>query len=160
MPKIDFYNIEDQYHKPDDLVGEICPIEEMAGVFDPYPRGESVSKYNIILYAGDDKTYRVYVRDRDLNPIDLTGAVGVFTLKKYKTDSSATLQKRTDVSGEGQMGAADLGEMLFYILDTDTQSLETRQYVFDVKIKVESGKIYTVLEGTLNLRRPVYEGTI
>jgi hypothetical protein len=151
---------EDKYHNPYDLVGEIISPEDLCGLVDKYPRRQDMPFYKIDLYAGDNKTYRVLLRDRDVNPIDVTGGIGVLTVKKYKTDTSAVIQKRTDTAGEGELGSADIGEMFFYLVPADTESLETRQYVFDVQFKAASGNVYTTMEGTLNLGRPVNEATI
>jgi uncharacterized protein YlzI (FlbEa/FlbD family) len=45
--------------------------------------------------------------------------------------------------------------MFFYLVPADTVSLEIRQYVYDVKVTLLTGKKYTVLEGVINLLEPV-----
>lgn len=110
---------------------------------------------SLAIYAGDDKTYVCYVKDRCLNPIDISNATCYFTVKVRKDDTAPTIQKSTAVSGEGEIGAANKGEMYFYLVPADTSGLEIRQYVFDIKVVLSSGKVYTVAEGILNLNEPV-----
>lgn len=111
--------------------------------------------YGIEMYADNDRTFRVYVKDGNLDIIGLTGATAVLTIKKTKASATATITKSTANPAEGMIGAADEGEIFFYILPADTASIELRQYVFDVTVTLSSGKSYTVLEGTINLLQPV-----
>ena len=108
----------------------------------------------IELYAGNNRTLRVYVKDDNLDVINVTGATGVLTVKKTK-DSSAEFTKSTAIPAQGQIRSPDQGEMLFYIVPADTANLDVRQYVFDVKVTLSTGKAYTVLEGIINLQQPV-----
>jgi len=143
----------DEYHTPYELVGELVWQEKYNGMMDNYPRRSRVFQ-NITLYAGDDKTYVIYVKDRDLNPVDITGATAVLTIKETKS-GSALIQKSTANADEGQIGAANKGEIYFHIVPDDTKDLDIMQYVFDVRVTMSSGKIYTVIEGTINLKEPV-----
>jgi hypothetical protein len=145
---------EDEYHTPQELVGELVWQEKYNGMTDNYPRRTRVVFQNLTLYAGDDKMYVIYVKDRDMNPVDITGATGVMTIKATKS-GSVLVQKSTDTASEGQIGAANKGEMYFHIVPDDTKDLDIMQYVFDVRVTLSSGKVYTVLEGTINLKEPV-----
>lgn len=144
-----------QYHTPQELVGELVYQEKFLASIDAYPRRTRVVFVNLTLYAGDDKTYVIYVKDRDLNEVDVTSATGVFTMKEAKDDTSAVVSKSTAVSGEGEIGAGNHGEIYFYLEPDDTKDLDIRQYVFDVRVTLANGKVYTVLEGTINLAQPV-----
>ena len=148
----------ERFNQPEDLVGYVHVVDTMKGIVDPYPGG-LIMNYNLTLFMGNNKIYRVYVRDRDLNPLDVTGGIGVFTVKPTKADA-AVLTKRTDISGQGSIGAPDMGELLFILVPADTASLEERQYVFDAKFKTASGTIYTVVNGVLNLKKPVNQDAI
>ena len=139
----------------DELVGELQYKECFNGQIDSYPGRARVLFQNLILYAGDDKTYVVYVKDRDLNPVSVAGAVAVLTWRKEK-GSPIVLQKSTAIVGQGEIGAANKGEVFFYLVSTDTSSLETEcQYLWDVQVTLASGKHYTVLEGITTLRSSV-----
>ena len=143
-----------EHSHPEELLGEVVWQEIMGGIVDDYPRSEEVTFYTIILYADNDRTWVVYIQDRDRNPINLTGATVIMTIKETK-DGPVVIQKSTANPSEGAIGAANKGECYFYIVPSDTASITIRQYVFDVKVFVASGKEYTALEGVLNLLDPV-----
>lgn len=139
----------------DELVGELQYKECFSGQIDSYPGRKRVLFQNLTLYAGDDKTYVVYVKDRDLNPVPIDGATAVLTWRRSK-EGAVVLQKSTSVPGEGEIVAANKGEVFFYLMSSDTSMLETdRQYVWDVRVTLSSGKRYTVLEGITTLRPTV-----
>jgi len=106
------------------------------------------------LYADDNRRLRVLMRDSNLNVVDITGGTGVFTVKATKS-GSVVIQKSTAVPSEGMIGAADEGEMYFFIVPADTNALDIRQYVFDVRLTKADGSTYTTVEGVLNLLEPV-----
>lgn len=138
-----------------DLVGILTAETKLCGKINNCPLGrEAVPYYSIDLYANNNRRLRVYIRDGDLNIIDLTGATCVFTAKLTKS-GSAVIQKSTAVAGEGAIGAADEGECFFYIEPSDTSSLDITQYVYDIQVTLSSGSKYTVVEGVLNLLQPV-----
>lgn len=144
-----------KYSKPYDLVG-ICIWEEvLTGMTEYYPKGKGNMPFEkLSMYAGENKTIRVYIKDRDMNPVNVLGSSCVLTVKEKKTDTSATIQK-TAGGATGGIGAADEGEIFFFLIPTDTSSLATIEYVFDVKATLSNGKVYTVLEGTLKINDPV-----
>jgi len=140
---------------PGDLTGILVAETRMCGVVNNYPIGRNAVPYEEIqLYANNNRTFRVFIRTIALDVVDLTGAVGVFTMKP-DFSSPVVVVKHTDVAGEGQIGAADQGEMFFFLVPADTATLDIRQYVFDVKVTLSTGKTYTVLTGVLNLLQPV-----
>ena len=140
---------------PDDLTGILESETQMCGTLSTYPRRLIVQTECIEAYANRDRTYRVFVKTPDLNIVNLTGATGIFTVKMAKGSVTPSILKSTDVSGEGQIGSPDQGEMFFYLVPADTVNLDIRQYVFDIKVVLSDGKAYTVLEGVLNLQQPV-----
>jgi len=140
---------------PGELTGILISETQMCGIINDRPVRRSAMPYEKIeIYADNNRTLRVYVKDEDLNVIDLTGATAVMTVRETK-DDPVVFTKSTAVSGEGQIGAADEGEIFFYLVPSDTASLDIRQYVFDVEVTLSSGKKYTVLEGIINLLQPV-----
>ena len=141
--------------KPGEITGYLIFETQMCGTINYYSAGRnSVPTYKVDLYAGNDRTLRVYVKDDDLNVIDLTGATAVLTCKKTKSATATIFTKSTAVAGEGQIGAADEGEIFFFLLPADTALLED-QYVYDVKVTLSNGKAYTVVEGIFNILEPV-----
>ena len=110
---------------------------------------------SIELYANNNRTFRVYVKTPDLNVVNVAGATGVFTMKVTKDSDSPILRKSTANPSEGEIGSPDAGELLFYIVPADTVNMSIRQYVFDVRVTLASGKTYAVLEGVVNLQQSV-----
>jgi len=139
-----------------DLFGVLVYETKIYGRINVRPlRRRSVPYLKFDIYQGNNRQLRVLVRDEDMNVIDITGATGVFTVKETKESTSPSIQKSTAVAGEGQIGAADEGEMFFFLVPADTSSLDIRQYVYDVKLTLASGKTYTIVEGVVNLLEPV-----
>lgn len=141
--------------EPFALIGELVFEEKFLGIVDNFPtRRRPVPFESVELFNGNDKTLRVLVRDQDQNIIDLTDASAKLTVKEEK-GGVIIFQKGTDAPAEAQIGAADEGEVFFFIVPADTSALDIRQYVFDAEVVLSNGKRYTVLEGVLNLRQTV-----
>ena len=141
----------------DELYGEIVIENMFVGIANTYPGRSKVPFEKIEIYSSNDRTIHIYVRDPSLDIIDLTGATAVFTVKQTR-EGPILLQKSTADPNEGLVGAADQGEVYFYITDTDTVNMEIRQYVYDVRVTLSNGKAYTVLVGVLDLIGPVNAG--
>ncbi len=86
------------------------------------------------------------------------------TVKRHagQLDSEAKLQKRitpTDVPGTGQIVAAGgpgvPGDLRFDLTPADTEALGSRQFVHDIQIMLDGGKVYTIEKGTLQLTADV-----
>jgi len=143
---------------PGELMGVLVAETQLCGIINDHPirwRKNKVPYEKIEIYADNDRTLRVFIKDGDLNIINLTGATLVLTVKETKNSTSTTFTKSTANPSEGQIGAADEGEAFFFIVPSDTASLDIRQYVYDVEVTLSSGKKYTVLEGILDLLQPV-----
>lgn len=105
---------------------------------------------NLFLTIGDTKQYVCYVKDRNLNPIDISDTVCTF--KAWEdTDEDPVIELETNVAGEGTIGAADQGEFYFYFQPATTSSLSEQQYPFIITIDFPSGAHYTVANGVLQL---------
>jgi hypothetical protein len=128
----------------------------LCGIVNNYPVGRSAVPYEPMdIYANNDRTLRVYIKTPELNIVNLTGAQGLLSVKTDKDATSPVITKSTDIGSEGAIGSPDQGEMFFYLVPLDTASLSIRQYVYDVKVTLTTGKKYTVLEGVINLLEPV-----
>jgi len=140
---------------PGEVTGILISETKMCGMVNYYTAGRrTVPHYKIDIYADNNRTIRIYVKDDDLNVVDLTGASAILTVKQTK-DTAVLFTKSTAVPAEGAIGAADEGEIFFYLLPADTASLDIGQYVFDVKVTLSGGNEYTVVEGIFNLLQPV-----
>lgn len=139
-----------------DLFGIVFFETKLNGIINNCPiRRKAVPFLHIDLFKGNDRQIRFLARDSSLNVVDLTGSVCVFSVKENKTDSSFLLQLSTDIVGQGQIGAGDSGEAFFFVTPSDTASIESAQYFFDVNVTLSDGKKYTSVEGYLNLLQPV-----
>jgi hypothetical protein len=140
---------------PYDLTGILISQVSLCGLINNYPvRRDAVPYESIDMYANNNRTFRVYVKTPELNIVNVTGATGIFTFKKTK-DDPPLFTKSTAIPAQGAIGSPDQGELLFYIVPADTSGLDIRQYVFDVRVTLATGKTYTVLEGVVNLQQPV-----
>lgn len=140
---------------PGELTGIWVPETQMCGTVNYFVStsgGKNVPHYKVDLYINNDRTLRVFIKDEDLNIVDLTGTTLVLSVRKNEGDTPV-FTKSTANASEGAIGAADEGECFFYIVPSDTASLEG-QYIFDVSLTTTATKVYTVLEGILNLLQP------
>jgi hypothetical protein len=142
---------------PCDLLGILVRESVLCGVINNFPLRRRAVPYDAIdLYAGNKRRFRVFIKDANLNIINLTGALCVFTFRLQK-GSPIIFQKHTNIPAEGMIGSADQGECFFYVQPSDTANLDICQYVFDVTVTLTGGDgPYTTVEGVVNLMQPVY----
>ena len=139
-----------------DLYGIVEFETELCGIINNCPlRRKAVPFLTMDLFRDNDRRLRFFARDPDLNVVDLTGATCIFSMKESKSDASFVLQLSTAVPADGMIGAADEGEAFFFIKPSDTAGLSICQYVYDVQVTLADGKIYTAVEGYVNLKQPV-----
>ncbi len=147
-----YYEI-DQLH-PFDLTGVLVYEDVFTGIADNYElAGGCTVPYEVIdIVKGNDRTIRVYVKDRNLDIIDLTGATAYFVAQETP-ESPIVINLTTANISEGEIGAADEGEIFFYFVPATTTVLNIRQYVWYVVVTLSNGKQYTVVNGVMNLLR-------
>jgi hypothetical protein len=139
-----------------DLYGIRVYETKLCGIINNCPlRRKAVPFLHIDIFKDNDRQMRIYVRDPDLNVVDLTGATCILSVKETKSSTTYAFQLSTDVPAEGMIGAADEGEAFFFIVPATTADLSPCQYIYDVTVIAADGKQYTVVEGYLNLQLPV-----
>jgi hypothetical protein len=139
-----------------DLYGILLVENKMLGIINPFPIGDDAMPFERFrLHTSANRRLRILIRDENLDKVDITGATAVLTVKHQKSDAAATITKSTAIAGQGEIGAADSGELFFYIVPADTSSLGAAQYVFDVVVTVSTGEAYNVLEGRMDLESSV-----
>ena len=112
---------------PYDLQGILITKTDMYGMVNNHPVGRDAVPYESIdMYAKNNRTFRVYVKDADLNVVNVAGCTAIFTFKKTKSDAALSA-KSTAVVGQGAIGSPDQGELIFYILPADTVNLDIQQ---------------------------------
>lgn len=148
----DFY--KRKHLRPFDLNGILVYETVVCGKINMYPatrEGGKMAVENFNIVKGNDRTVRVFVKTHDLDIIDLTGAVGVLSLRTEREESPVVELITTD-SEQGRIGAADEGELIFYLSSGVTATLEGRQYLYDVTVTLDNGKKYTVLAGWIEVQ--------
>jgi len=109
--------------------------------------GITQPKNTVAVIRGSSKTYELTVVDENNDPVDLTGARVLFTVKTLITDASPVIQK------DSQAGAAQIeimpnpkaGKARIYLSPSDTRNLDVAEYVFDAWVVLSSGKRHPVI---------------
>ena len=150
-----FYNTDDMH--PFDLNGILVFENRYDGLVNNIPSNKvkKVPFENLFVTQSDDRTLRIYVKDPNNEVINLTGASAVLTFRESRTSADPSIELSTTASSEGMIGAADKGEIFFFIVPSDTEDLPLRQYVWDCRVTLSSGKTYTVLNGVMDLGNSV-----
>ena len=110
----------------------------------------------LTLVRGDSKSYPLLFHDGDDVALDITGWLVRFTLKTDKTlsDSEASLIKIVSSHSSPTTGVTAID-----LTPADTIDLAARQYVFDIQVTTNLGKVYTVLVGRFVLEEGTSRGT-
>lgn len=105
----------------------------------------TVVNEDIILRAKNTNIITLLVRDEEEQAVDITGSTVFFTVKSKTsdTDNSAVLKKDVTSHTYPASGQTDIT-----ITSTDTSSL-LGNYLYSIKIKLSTGLIYTLAEGTI-----------
>ena len=144
----------------DELFGSAKMVDVLIGLLSeedlPMP-----SDVRILMYTRDDRTLSLTVNDADDAPINLTGASLWFTVKEKTSDpdASAIFQKKNTAAGGGdteiKVTDAVNGSAEIYIVPDDTNEVNPGIYVWDVQVKLASGKTYTVLRGRVTFKEDI-----
>ena len=153
-----YYNVDDLH--PFDLNGVLVFENVYDGLVNNIPsnRVKKVPFENLFVTQGDDRKFRIYVKNPSSEVINLTGATALLTFRESSTSVDSSIQLSTAVPAEGMIGAADRGEIFFFLVPDDTDTLLLRQYVWDCRVTLSSGKSYTVLNGVMDLGNSVDSG--
>lgn len=99
---------------------------------------EGAGKPDIVIYKGNSAEINVLVRDKFANPIDLTTASAVFTVRKTEITAGTPLISKALTIPHPLQGA-----MLLNLGATDT-ALAPDKYIADIKLTFTSGEVKTV----------------
>lgn len=102
---------------------------------------------NVEIYRGDNRTFKVTVKDGDGNAVNIAGASIVFSVKEKISDAAYIIQKSSSVGSEITITDAANGIYEVYLLPADSQNLDIRTYEYDSELTTSTGKIYTVVRG-------------
>jgi hypothetical protein len=101
---------------------------------------------SLTIIRGTSKTLRVTVTHSSGEVFDLTGSRLVLTVKEASCDDLPLIQKRTNVTGEGEIPAPREGIAKFYLKPVDTNRLVTKSYTFDVWLITPLGDRYCIVQ--------------
>lgn len=104
----------------------------------------------IEILRGSTKTIEYTVLDQDGNFVDLTGSTLFLTVKRDMSDTIPVFVKTNKYSGpDVQITNPKGGLCRFTIRPADTQSLDIRQYYFDIWVILSNGNRYPVIPPTV-----------
>ncbi len=99
----------------------------------------------VAVYRGMSKTFELTVKDATGAAIDLTGSSIYFTVKKSLKDPLPLIQKSAVSALQIELTAPRSGGASIYLDPSDTQSMDSGNYVFDVIAILANGKRYVVI---------------
>lgn len=115
---------------------------------------------SVELFKGDNRMLRVFVKDENLDIIDLNGAEARFFLAESSQSGEYIFKKTTLNYQEGVIRTPELGEVVFFINTDDTKELDPTQYYYQIIIILKNGQRYTVANGVFNLRNNIEYGEV
>lgn len=110
----------------------------------------------IRLTRGDDRTKILKFKDSSDNPIDITGWIVFFTVKKSYLDSDDDALIKKDITSHSDPSN---GKTRLVIEASDTDDMDNGKYYYDIQVKKGDGKINTVLNDILELSYDVTRRT-
>lgn len=149
MSKFLFKDVE-----PLEIKGEVCFVTDICGqVNTVVKKGKpyTMPRQQVRLPFGDDRTFRVLLRDKNKDIVNTEDSSSVLELYIRERDMTPVLSLSTDVPEEGMVGTADNGEIFFFFTSTTYDSLEKRMYYYKIVSTLSSGKSYTVVNGNINI---------
>jgi hypothetical protein len=104
---------------------------------------------DLVLRAKNTNVISLICEDEALQRVDISSSTVFFTVKPTisTVDASATLKK--DITSHT---APTAGETEITLTSTDTSSL-SGNYIYSIKIKLSTGLIYTLAEGTITFQQ-------
>jgi len=112
-----------------------------------------INKNNIEFTKGDTCTLRLELVNEKNEPVDLTGATGLLTVKEYLNDTTFAEKVSLPFFNHPEADPA-LGIVYFKFVPANTQNLKIKKYYYDIQIN-RGGDIYTVREGDIYLTKEV-----
>jgi hypothetical protein len=113
----------------------------------PLSPGITQPKNTIRLIRGTSKTFLLTVTDEADERVDLAGARIIMSVKRSLDDEHTLIQK------DSSKGATQVeiitptkgGQANIYLTPSDTNTMDVREYTFDVWVILSSGKRYAVI---------------
>ena len=113
----------------------------------------------IIMYIGNNETFELEITDEDDVAIPITDAEIIFSVKDDFTDEEYIFQRKNSFAegDDTEIKITDGGNGLaeIYLIPDNTKDLNAGSYVYDVWVKLTSGKEKTVVQNRLFLEDSV-----
>lgn len=151
---------QNQYSYPFNLSGTIERQTTILGLTKPTRRINKMPSNSISLYKGDNRIIRIYVKDENLDIINLNGAEARLFVAESSKSTSYVLRKTTANYSEGTIRTPERGEIVFFIDGSDTEELEATQYFYQVIVILNNGQRYTVCSDVLTLKSNIEFGEV
>jgi hypothetical protein len=104
-----------------------------------------VQNLDLVLRAKNTNVITLLVRNEDDESVDITSSTIFFTVKTTTSIADASASLKKDVTSHTY---PESGETEITLTSTDTSSL-LGSYLYSIKIKLTTGKIYTLAEGVI-----------
>lgn len=104
---------------------------------------------------GDDKSWNLYFKDSNNNPINITNSIIYFTVKKKKDDSDALAVISKDIISHvtPTTGSSEL------ILTHDDTNISIGDYYYDFQIEYSTGSISSLPMGIFKINQGITQRT-
>ena len=102
---------------------------------------------NLMVTKGDTCLLRLELIDENHEVVDVSGAVGHFTVKEYLNDASVNEKISLPFFDHPDADPVN-GIVYFKILPINTQNLQTKKYFWDIQV-VRETDVYTIARGDL-----------
>ena len=100
----------------------------------------------VSVYRGTSKTLVLKVKDKNKEPVNLTGATVYFSVKRDERDTGNPLiQKMSSDSAQIEIPNPTDGIAKIYLQPADTQNFDITKYRFDVWMVSAVGKRFVVV---------------
>lgn len=108
--------------------------------------GLTQPKNAVQVIRGTSKTFELTVTDESGGVVNLTGSRVIMTVKRELVDRNPVIQKDSAVGPtQVELSEPKAGKAKIYFDPPDTQTLDVREYLFDVWVVLASGKRYAVV---------------
>lgn len=108
--------------------------------------GLTQPKNAVQVIRGTSKTFELTVTDESGGVVNLTGSRVIMTVKRELIDRAPVIQKDSAVGpAQVELSEPKAGKAKIYFDPSDTQTLDVREYLFDVWVVLASGKRYAVV---------------
>ncbi len=98
-------------------------------------------KNALTVIRGESKTVKLSVFNPDGSPKNIVSGRLIMSVKKTVRDTTALIQKTTDVATEILITRASAGEAEIYLQPSDTKHLDIREYIFDVWLVITENTV-------------------